>query len=123
MEALLDVEPEAKQPLEENARVKSLKAKARYGFDANGKAVSKAKAYSYRDAIFEGRASRTASPDRPDAGRVGRGELRLGRRVRRLQRPDRAPAVPPPVQLAHLRGGHHRRRRRSRSRAAAPSSS
>ena len=61
VEALLDVEPELKQPLEENARVKSLKAKARYGFDANGKAVSKAKAYSYRDAIFEAVAHRFAT--------------------------------------------------------------
>ncbi len=61
VEALLDVEPELKQPLEENARVKSLKAKARYGFDGSGKAVSKAKAYSYRDAIFEAVAHRFAT--------------------------------------------------------------
>ena len=46
-------EPELTQPLEENSRAKSLLAKARYYKDDKGKVVSKAKAYNYRDALFE----------------------------------------------------------------------
>ena len=46
-------EPELSEPLEENARVKSLAGKSRFHLDENGKAVSKVKAYSYRDALFE----------------------------------------------------------------------
>ncbi|AQP45332.1 alpha-ketoacid dehydrogenase subunit alpha/beta [Tessaracoccus flavus] len=46
-------EPELLQPLEENARVKSLAGKARYYKDKDGKPVSKAKTFSYRDALFE----------------------------------------------------------------------
>ena len=47
---------------------------------------------------------------RPHAGRLRRGEPRLGRRVRGLPRPHRAAALPPPVQLPHLGGGHRRQR-------------
>ncbi len=46
-------EPQLSEPLEDNARVKSLKTKSRYYKDASGKVVSKVKAFSYRDAIFE----------------------------------------------------------------------
>ncbi|MDO5677866.1 MAG: thiamine pyrophosphate-dependent enzyme [Propionibacteriaceae bacterium] len=46
-------EPELTQPLAENSRAKSLLAKARYFKDEGGKVVSKAKAYNYRDALFE----------------------------------------------------------------------
>ena len=46
-------EPELSEPLAENARVKSCKGKSRYYKDASGKVVSKVKAFSYRDAIFE----------------------------------------------------------------------
>jgi 2-oxoisovalerate dehydrogenase E1 component len=46
-------EPELLQPAAENSRIKALADKARYGFDANGKAVSKNKAFQYRDALFE----------------------------------------------------------------------
>ena len=53
-----DREPELSQPLAENPRVKSLAGKARYGFDADGKAVSKNKAFLYRDALFEAMAHR-----------------------------------------------------------------
>ncbi len=60
-EALREGEPELLQPLEENARVKSLKNKVRTALDENGKPVSKAKAYSYRDAIFEAVAHRFAT--------------------------------------------------------------
>ncbi|SDL24195.1 alpha-ketoacid dehydrogenase subunit alpha/beta [Tessaracoccus oleiagri] len=51
-------EPELKEALEDNARVKSLKNKARFHLDDNGKPVSKAKAYSYRDGLFEAMAHR-----------------------------------------------------------------
>ncbi|MDR2434934.1 MAG: dehydrogenase [Treponema sp.] len=46
-------EPELLQPVSENPRVKALAGKARYGFDAEGKPVSKNKAFQYRDALFE----------------------------------------------------------------------
>jgi len=39
--------------LAENPRVKALAGKARYAFDAEGKAVSKNKLFQYRDALFE----------------------------------------------------------------------
>lgn len=57
-EKLDDREPELLQPLEENPRIKSLANKVRYFKDADGKPVSKAKAFSYRDAIFEAIAHR-----------------------------------------------------------------
>jgi len=55
-----DREPELSQPLAENARVKAIAGKSRYGFDEAGKAVSKNKAYQYRDGIFEAMAYRYA---------------------------------------------------------------
>ncbi|MDR2798498.1 MAG: dehydrogenase [Treponema sp.] len=58
VEMLEDREPELSQPLQENPRVKALAGKARYGFDAEGKAVSKNKAFQYRDALFEAMAHR-----------------------------------------------------------------
>jgi 2-oxoisovalerate dehydrogenase E1 component len=45
--------PEALMPMEENPRVKSLKTKERYYKDKDGKPVSKARLYQFRDAIFE----------------------------------------------------------------------
>jgi len=45
--------PEVLLPLEENPRVKSLKTKARFYLDKDGKPVSKAKLYQLRDGIFE----------------------------------------------------------------------
>jgi 2-oxoisovalerate dehydrogenase E1 component len=48
-----DREPELSQPPAENPRIKALAGKARYGFDGEGKAVSKNKAFQYRDALFE----------------------------------------------------------------------
>jgi 2-oxoisovalerate dehydrogenase E1 component len=58
VEKLEDREPELSQPLRENPRVKALAGKARYGFDAEGKALSKNKAFQYRDALFEAMAHR-----------------------------------------------------------------
>jgi 2-oxoisovalerate dehydrogenase E1 component len=46
-------ESEIIQSVAENHRVKALAGKARYGFDAEGKPVSKNKAFQYRDALFE----------------------------------------------------------------------
>ncbi|HMR48856.1 MAG TPA: thiamine pyrophosphate-dependent enzyme [Arachnia sp.] len=60
VEAFSDREPELLQPLEENARVKALAGKIRTATDAAGKPVSKVKAFSYRDAIFEAVAHRFA---------------------------------------------------------------
>jgi 2-oxoisovalerate dehydrogenase E1 component len=60
VEKLEDRKPELSQPLEENPRVKALAGKARYGFDAEGKPVSKNKAFQYRDALFEAMAHRFA---------------------------------------------------------------
>jgi 2-oxoisovalerate dehydrogenase E1 component len=59
-EKLEDREPELSQPVQENPRVKALAGKARYGFDAEGKPVSKNKAFQYRDALFEALAHRFA---------------------------------------------------------------
>ncbi|MDR3170250.1 MAG: dehydrogenase [Treponema sp.] len=53
IEKCADREPELSQALAENPRVKALANKARYGFDAEGKPVSKNKAFQYRDALFE----------------------------------------------------------------------
>jgi 2-oxoisovalerate dehydrogenase E1 component len=53
IEKLDDREPELSQKAEENPRVKALAAKARYGFDADGKPVPKNKVFQYRDALFE----------------------------------------------------------------------
>jgi len=44
---------EVLHPMEENPRVKSLKNKERFYKDKEGKAVSKAKLFQFRDAIFE----------------------------------------------------------------------
>jgi 2-oxoisovalerate dehydrogenase E1 component len=52
-EKLDDREPELLQEVAENPRIKALAGKARYGFDAEGKPVSKAKAFQYRDGLFE----------------------------------------------------------------------
>lgn len=57
-EKLSERQPELLQPLEENPRVKSLKNKVRTARDADGKPVSKARAFSYRDALFEAIAHR-----------------------------------------------------------------
>jgi 2-oxoisovalerate dehydrogenase E1 component len=45
--------PEVLLPIEENPRVKSLKNKERFYKDKEGKPVSKAKLYQFRDGIFE----------------------------------------------------------------------
>lgn len=45
--------PEVLLPLEENPRVKSLKTKERYYKDKEGKPVSKARLFQFRDGIFE----------------------------------------------------------------------
>ena len=45
--------PDVLLPLEDNPRVKSLKNKERYYKDKEGKLVSKAKIYQFRDGIFE----------------------------------------------------------------------
>jgi 2-oxoisovalerate dehydrogenase E1 component len=45
--------PEVLMPLEENPHVKSLKNKERYYLDKDGKSVSKARLYQFRDGIFE----------------------------------------------------------------------
>ncbi|MEI3153490.1 MAG: hypothetical protein V8S82_07760 [Eubacteriales bacterium] len=46
-------EAEVLIPKEENPRLKSLKVKSRWAFDADGKALPKAKIYGLRDGLFE----------------------------------------------------------------------
>ncbi len=48
-----DRKPEVLIPMEENPRVKSLKKKARYAYDKNGKALPKTRVLALRDALFE----------------------------------------------------------------------
>lgn len=48
-----DRKPDVNHPMEENPRVQQLVKKEHFAFDANGKAHSKIKTYSYRDGIFE----------------------------------------------------------------------
>ncbi len=48
-----DREPEVLEKMEDNARVKKLKRKQRYAFDADGKPFKANQLYTYRDAIFE----------------------------------------------------------------------
>ncbi len=45
--------PEVLLPREKNPRVTALASKARFGLDAEGKPLPKAKVFSYRDALFE----------------------------------------------------------------------
>jgi 2-oxoisovalerate dehydrogenase E1 component len=53
MDAMEDRKPEVNHPLKENPRVQQIAAKKRFMFDAQGKAFSKIKTFSVRDAIFE----------------------------------------------------------------------
>jgi 2-oxoisovalerate dehydrogenase E1 component len=48
-----DRTPEVLMPLEENPRIRSIKTKERFYKDKEGKPVSKAKLFQFRDAIFE----------------------------------------------------------------------
>ena len=48
-----DRQCELLHPPHENPRIKTLAGKARYGFDSEGKPVSKNKTFHYRDALFE----------------------------------------------------------------------
>ena len=52
-ERLEERKPEIAAGLAENPRVKALAGKARFAFDAEGKAVPKNKLYQYRDGLFE----------------------------------------------------------------------
>ncbi|MBP3391781.1 MAG: dehydrogenase [Clostridia bacterium] len=53
MPKMLDAKPDVLMPLEENPRVQKIAKKERFGFDANGKPVSKNKVFQFRDAVFE----------------------------------------------------------------------
>jgi 2-oxoisovalerate dehydrogenase E1 component len=48
-----DGTPELLLPVEKNPRVQSIKGKARFALDPEGKPLPKAKVFSYRDALFE----------------------------------------------------------------------
>ncbi|WP_319562040.1 thiamine pyrophosphate-dependent enzyme [Marispirochaeta sp.] len=48
-----DREPEMLLSYNENPRIQSFARKSRYGFDENGKRLSAAKIFAYRDALFE----------------------------------------------------------------------
>ena len=53
VEAFDDAQPDVLMPMEENPRVQAIAKKERFGFDANGKPVSKNKVYQLRDGLFE----------------------------------------------------------------------
>jgi 2-oxoisovalerate dehydrogenase E1 component len=53
-------ESEMLQSLAENSRVQAIAKKERWGLDAEGKPISKNKAFQYRDALFEAVAHRAA---------------------------------------------------------------
>lgn len=48
-----DAEADMLQKREDNPRVQQIAKKSRYGFDADGKAVSKNRVYQFRDGVFE----------------------------------------------------------------------
>jgi 2-oxoisovalerate dehydrogenase E1 component len=52
-DSLSDAKPEVNHSQEENLRVKQIKGKERYAFDAEGKPFSKMKQYQFRDGLFE----------------------------------------------------------------------
>ena len=52
-DSLSDAEPEVCHPMEDNARVKQIAGKERFFKDADGKLVSKMKAFNIRDGLFE----------------------------------------------------------------------
>ncbi len=58
VEAFSDAKPDVLMPLEENPRVQAIAKKERWGFDANGRPVSKNKVYQLRDGLFEAIADR-----------------------------------------------------------------
>ena len=58
VEAFSDAKPDVLMLLEENPRVQAIAKKERWGFDANGKPVSKNKVYQLRDGLFEAIADR-----------------------------------------------------------------
>lgn len=60
VEAFGDGQPELNEPLADNARVKAIAKKVRTATDADGKPVSKVKAYQFRDGLFEAMAHRFA---------------------------------------------------------------
>ena len=53
VEAFSDAKPDVQMPMEENPRVQAIAKKERWGFDSNGKPVSKNKVYQLRDGLFE----------------------------------------------------------------------
>ncbi|MDR1506267.1 MAG: dehydrogenase [Treponema sp.] len=55
-----DRTPELLQPVAENARVKALAGKSRFGLEADGRPVSKNKTFQFRDALFEAMVHRYA---------------------------------------------------------------
>ena len=50
---LSDAKPDVLIPMEDDPRVQQIARKERYGFDKDGKPVSKLKAYNIRDGVFE----------------------------------------------------------------------
>jgi len=52
-EKLSDEPVDVLMPMADNPRVKSLKRKARFGLDKDGKTLAKNKVFAYRDALFE----------------------------------------------------------------------
>ena len=53
IEKMEDRKPTVLMPKEDNPRVQQISKRARYAFDENGKAVSKARQYQLRDGLFE----------------------------------------------------------------------
>ena len=53
VEAFSDAKPDVNIPMEEIPRVQAIAKKERWGFDKNGKPVSKNKVYQLRDGLFE----------------------------------------------------------------------
>ena len=53
VESFSDAKPDVNIPMEEIPRVQAIAKKERWGFDANGKPVSKNKVYQLRDGLFE----------------------------------------------------------------------
>ena len=113
IDSLSDAKPDVNHPMSENPRVQQIAKKERFAFDKDGKPFSKMKQFQLRDGIFEAIIDRFYK----DASLVAYGEENRdwGGAFAVYRGLTEALPLPPPVQCADRRGGHHRHRNRIRN--------